>query len=166
MLVADLESFTSLGKSRSAAEVAQLVGAWLEGCTSLIERNGGRINKYTGDGFLAFWRDLPNIHQGVAAAMLELQKMHGDARIPFRTVLHVGIVAVGGAPSLGEESLISDDLSLTFRMEKLAASLGLPFLVSSAAQRELDGLIELRPVSGAHDVKGYGAVENLWTFGA
>ena len=123
LLIADIANFSGLSKTLAPAQLALTVGEWLSAGAELLASHGGRINKFTGDGFLAFWRDQPGSPAAVAAALAGFRELRGRAGLAFRIVVHRGLVAIGGAPTLGEESLMSDDLSFTFRLEKLAGSL-------------------------------------------
>lgn len=164
LLIADIAGFSTLSKTMPAAELAVTVGRWLAAGAELLALHGGRINKYTGDGFLAFWRDHAEAPPAVAAALRGFHAMDRQSTLSFRIVLHRGVVAVGGAPSLGEESLMSDDLSFAFRLEKLAGLLALPFLLSPAAATLLTAHLGLRTVPGRHELKGFPPVEGLATF--
>lgn len=161
LLVADLAGFGNLSKELAPTELALKVGHWLNAATALVQTRGGRINKYTGDGFLAFWRDRPGSATQVAAGLREFCALQKTSDLPFRIVLHRGKVAVGGAPTLGEESMLSDDLSFTFRLEKLAGSLQKPILLSARAATGLSGVIEMVPVPGSFELKGFPAAEGL-----
>ncbi len=163
ILIADLEGYSALSKTMPPAELAIRVGGWLAATSELVSKNGGRINKYTGDGFLAFWREGEGVAKRVAAAVREFRELHEKSKVAYRVALHWGNVAIGGAPSLGEESLMSDDLSLGFRLEKVAAGLRLPFLMSAAAAERLKSDIILDPVPGSHAVKGFPPVTGLHT---
>lgn len=163
LLIADLANSSDLTKTMSATELALTVGEWLGAATQLLAAHGGRINKYMGDGFLAFWREQPAAPASVASALTGFRELQRTSHLTFRIAVHPGIVAVGGAPSLGEESLLSDDLSFAFRLEKLAGSLGLPFLLSPAAGRALIEHLPLVAVPGRHELKGFPAVEGLQT---
>jgi class 3 adenylate cyclase len=55
---------------------------------------------------------------------------------------------------MGEESLIGKEVNFAFRMEKLAASLGLYLLISAAANDKLGSLIKAKP-AGSHELKGF-----------
>ena len=162
-LIADLADSSDLSKTMPATQLALIVGEWLAAATELLGAHGGRINKYMGDGFLAFWRDQPTAPAAVAAALAGFRELQSRAGLTFRIVVHRGLVAVGGAPTLGEESLFSDDLSFAFRLEKLAGSLGLPFLFSPAAVPSLAPHLAIVPVSGRHELKRFPAVEGLAT---
>jgi class 3 adenylate cyclase len=64
------------------------------------------------------------------------------------------MVAIGGVPSMGEESLMGKDVNFVFRMEKLAGSLGISLLTSAAGNDKLGSLITSSPVGG-HELKGF-----------
>ncbi len=166
LLIADLADSSELSKTMPATQLALTVGEWLAPATELLGSHGGRINKYMGDGFLAFWRDQPAAPAAVAAALAGFRDLQSRALLQFRIVVHRGTVAVGGTPTLGEESLLSDDLSFAFRLEKLADSLGLPFLLSLAAAQCLVEHLTTVPVPGRHDIKGFPPVEGLATITA
>ena len=51
----DLEGFSAFAASRSAAETAAFLNALFAVIGPVIEENGGVIDKYTGDGLMAFW---------------------------------------------------------------------------------------------------------------
>jgi adenylate cyclase len=161
LLVADLAGFSHLSKTMPATELALHVGQWLNAATALVQAHGGRINKYTGDGFLAFWRDRPGSAGNVAAGLRQFRALQKTSDLAFRIVLHRGKVAVGGAPTLGEESMLSDDLSFAFRLEKLAGALKVAMLLSAQAAAGLLGEIEMQPVPGSHELKGFPPVEGL-----
>ena len=163
LLIADIANFSGLSKTLRPAQLALTVGEWLAAAGELLAIHGGRINTYTGDGFLAFWRENPDAPAAVAAALISFRELRARAGLAFRIVVHRGLVSVGGTPTLGQESLISDDLSFTFRLEKLAGSLDLPFLLSPAAAQALAPHLATVPVPGSHELKGFPAVEGIAT---
>src|SRR5207245_4758296 len=57
LLVADIRSFTPLSLSMQSKDLDVLLGAWIFNCKEIIENHRGIINKYLGDGFLAYWPD-------------------------------------------------------------------------------------------------------------
>src|SRR5256714_13270002 len=56
LLVADIENFTPLSRSLTSDRLATLIGGWVAACKEIIEAHDGMIDKYLGDGFLAYWR--------------------------------------------------------------------------------------------------------------
>ena len=101
-----------------------------------MEEHHGEIDKYLGDGFLAYWHDDEKGAENVAAGLAQLKALQ-KTEPRFRLVLHYGLVSSGGLRSMGEESLIGKEVIFVFRMEKLAGSLGIHLLASAAAQAKL-----------------------------
>jgi class 3 adenylate cyclase len=154
LLAADIRGFTPLSRQMRSEDLDLLLGAWIFHCKEIIENQHGIINKYLGDGFLAYWPEAdtsPDEIVTVISALKGLQREEGPA---FRLVLHFGPVAIGGVASMGEESLIGSEVNLIFRLEKLASSLGEPSCVSEAANAKLSGLVTTRSI-GEFELKGF-----------
>lgn len=154
LLLADIENFTSLCRSIVSERLAQLLGGWLANCKEVIERHDGTINKYLGDGFLAYWRDQAGVEENIVKAVAALKDLQKQREPKFRFVLHVGSVAMGGILSMGEESLMGREVNLVFRLEKLAASLGEQCSLSDRANQRLQGHLPARRL-GEYDLKGF-----------
>jgi adenylate cyclase len=154
LLVADIENFTPLSRSLTTDRLATLIGGWLATCKEIIEAHEGMIDKYLGDGFFAYWRGDENAAKNVAAAVDQLKEAQAKNEPRFRLALHFGLVAIGGMPSMGEDSLMGRDVNFVFRMEKLAGSLGISLLISAAGKDKLCLAISTEPV-GAHELKGF-----------
>ena len=154
LLVADIVDFTPLSRSLVSERLAALVGGWFATCKKIIEKQGGTINKYLGDGILAYWHESDAMPKGIAATIEALKEAQGLAEPRFRFIVHFGLVAIGGVASLGEESLMGQEVNLIFRLEKLAGSLGEPCCLSEAAHVKLGELIPARPL-GEHELKGF-----------
>lgn len=160
LLVADIENFTPLSRSMVSDKLALLVGSWVATCKQIVEDNHGEIDKYLGDGFLAFWHDDENGSARVAAGLQTLKEIQKNEP-RFRMVLHCGLVSSGGLRSMGEESLIGKEVIFVFRMEKLAGSLGVSPLISAAAQAKLGPLMQCTSV-GMHQLKGFEGEHELF----
>lgn len=153
LLVADIENFTPLSRSMVSDKLATLVGSWVAACKEIVEENHGEIDKYLGDGFLAYWHDDEKGAENVAAGLQKLKQVQKNEP-RFRLVLHYGLVSSGGMRSMGEESLIGKEVIFVFRMEKLAGSLGILLMASAAAKAKLEPLMKCDP-AGAHPLKGF-----------
>ena len=154
LLVADIRSFTPLSRSMQSEDLDVLLGAWIFACKEIIENHHGIINKYLGDGFLAYWADAATTREEIVAvisALTEFQRKRGP---DFRFVVHFGPVAIGGIASMGEESLMGAEVNLIFRLEKLAGSLGEPCGLSETAHTKLRELAPARPL-GEFELKGF-----------
>ena len=154
LLVADIEEFTTLSSSMDTDNLAELIGGWLARCKDVIETHQGMMDKYLGDGFLAYWPATSNTDKNVAAALGELKSIQQSSNPRFRFVVHHGAVAAGGMPSMGEESLMGPEVNFVFRMEKLAGALRIPILISAPAKSHLSCLENCKPM-GAHGLKGF-----------
>jgi adenylate cyclase len=154
LLVADIRNFTPLSRSMQSEGLEALLGAWLSTCKEIIETHHGTINKYLGDGFLAYWPDAATNPEEIAAVIFALKEFQQKGAPDFRIVLHFGPVAIGGIASMGEESLMGREVNLIFRLEKLAGSLGEPCGLSEAAHARVGQLIPTRAL-GEHELKGF-----------
>ncbi|MDB6035452.1 MAG: adenylate/guanylate cyclase [Verrucomicrobiales bacterium] len=154
LLVADIISSTQLAQRLSPEEAPRVTGRWLAECKQIIDDHSGAINKFLGDGFFAYWMDEDGAKADVVAkAMTALRNLQQKSEPPFRVVVHHGKVFMGGGGSMGEESFVGNEVNFIFRMEKVASTLGLPFLVSETASRFLKDV----PLSdeGAHPVPSF-----------
>jgi adenylate cyclase len=154
LVIADIVDFTTLSRSLVSERLAALVGRWFATCKNIIEEHNGTINKYLGDGILAYWHESNATLEGIAATIGALKKAQALAEPRFRFIVHFGAVAVGDVASLGEESLMGAEVNFAFRLEKLAASLGEMCGLSDAARSKLEGLIS-SPRFGDFELKGF-----------
>jgi adenylate cyclase len=154
LLVADIRGFTPLSRDLQSEDLDVLLGAWIFTCKKIIENHHGIVNKYLGDGFLAYWPDGTTSPEEIAAILSALKELQRGQSPEFRFVIHFGPVAIGGVAAMGEESLMGGEVNLIFRLEKLAGSLGEPCCVSEAAHTQLRELIATRPL-GEFELKGF-----------
>src|SRR6516164_6388439 len=144
LLVTDLRGFTPLSRQMQSEDLDLLLGAWIFSCKEIIENQHGVINKYLGDGFLAYWPETDTTPEEIVAMILALKESQREERPAFRLVVHFGPVAIGGVASMGEESLMGSEVNLIFRLEKLAGSLGELCGLSQTAHTKLAELLPAR----------------------
>ena len=154
LLLADIEGSTELSRSLPADQLPVITGKWFSACKQVIESNGGSINKYLGDGFFAYWVDFDGMLPRLVVALGELKRLQAAEQPPFRVVLHRGDVSMGGAASMGEESLSGPEVNFVFRMEKLAAGLKHKNMMSEAAGSRLENRLPVEP-AGSHPLSGF-----------
>jgi adenylate cyclase len=154
LLVADIRGFTPLSHEMPSEDLDALLGVWILNCQGVIEHKHGTINKYLGDGFLAYWPEAAATPQDIVAVISALKEVQQKKSPEFRFVVHFGAVAIGGVASMGEESLMGDEVNLIFRLEKLAGSLGESSAISEAAHTKLGELVSVRSL-GEFEVKGF-----------
>ena len=154
LLVADIRGFTPLSRQMQSEDLDVLLGAWIFTCKEIIENQHGIINKYLGDGFLAYWPDAATGPEDIVSVISALKELQRKEWPEFRFVVHLGSVAMGGMASMGEESLMGGEVNLIFRLEKLASSLGEPCALSEAAHKQLGELVPVRSL-GEFELKGF-----------
>jgi len=153
LLVADIKNFTPLTRELLSEKLAMLVSSWLATCKDIIETHRGTVNKYLGDGILAYWPDDEGTAKNIVAVIAALKQ--AQTRGPeFRFVVHFGSVAIGGVSAVREETLMGSEVNLAFRFEKLLASLSEPCGVSDAAHAKLKQLLPARAL-GDYELKGF-----------
>src|SRR5438445_1739568 len=163
LLVADIESSTQFTQRLPLGEAPRVTGRWLAECKQIIDDSNGAINKFLGDGFFAYWLEGEGTAASVARALAVLKQHQAREQPRFRVVVHYGKVFVGGAASLGEESLLGNEGNFVFRMEKLAGSLGTARLVSAAAQERLKSFCPMQE-EGRHAVASFDGEFLFYTF--
>lgn len=154
LMVLDIESSTHLSQKLSAEELPVLTGRWFEQCKQTVEREGGSIDKFLGDGFMAYWRSGPGTDQAVTRVLGELKRIRSEGPISFRTVLHFGRVFSGGATASGVERFFGPEINYVFKMEGLAKGLRLPNVVSRCALDKIEDRSGFKE-AGEHEVAGF-----------
>lgn len=152
-MVADIEGFTPLSRRLGTAELAHAVGQWFARTREIVEACGGVIHKYLGDGWLGSWNEEPGASANVCQCLARMAALRDESPHKFRLILHHGDATVSG----GRE-LLGSDVNFAFGMEKLAASLGAPFLFSKDASERL-ALDPPARSAGKHPLKGFEARE-------
>lgn len=137
MMLADTVRFSSVGEWMAPAELLDWINIGMEKFVEIINRNGGMVNKFTGDGFLAvFGAPLSvdacaNAEAAVSAAreiqlaitglLVEL-KDRGLPPIRLRIGICSGPVITGsmGGSSRMEYAVIGDAVNISARLESLS----------------------------------------------
>ncbi len=146
ILFTDLEGYTEFASGRPAEEVVTYLNEMLERVGPVIEAAGGTIDKYTGDGLLAFWgapepladhaRRACEAALAVAAGFAELSEARcwsGRPVCPLRVGLHTGPAVVGniGFPGRLDYTVIGQAVNLAQRIQAAgrAPRFGAPAIV-------------------------------------
>lgn len=145
LMFSDVKDFTALSEGLAPADLVGVLGAYLELLTAGVASHGGTVDKFMGDGMLAFWGaphpDSRHAENACAAALalqeaLAAARLRGGAagRPPFltRIGLHTGDVVVGniGTPERFAYSVIGDAVNLAARIEALNKRYGTWILAS------------------------------------
>lgn len=165
LVMADLEGSTEMSTKLDPEELAQTVGKWFLKCKELVELGGGVINKYLGDGFLAWWPEDNASPQGVQRVLTSFKALQSASRPCFRWVCHFGTIRVDNMIFEGEDSLIGSEVNFVFRMEKLARALGRSRLLSQAAVDRLRPKGNLLTHEGQHRLNSFEGSFDFYSWG-
>jgi adenylate cyclase len=136
--------------------------------STVIYRHGGSVDKYIGDGIMAFWgAPLPDDRHAERAlqAAIDMQQRFaklarrlgrkGGPVMSMRIGIHTGNVIVGNVGSRARfaYTAIGDAVNLASRLEGANKAYGTSILLSEATVRHLEGRVPLRPVDSVM-VKG------------
>jgi len=164
-LLLDIQNFVQLSGQLPAEELARTVGAWIAQCQRVIEKNGGTVSKFLGDGLLVYWNTRLTEPKNVAEALRALHSMQAQRTPPFRWALHRGTAVFGAAAAVGELTTLGQDLNFLFRMERLAATERFSAVVSEAAHAEM-GSIHPGESLGAFSLKGFEGAHQFFSWDA
>src|SRR5262249_36454801 len=136
ILFCDLVSSTALSRQLDPEDYRAAVRAYQAACAPVIERFGGHIAQYLGDGLLVYF-GYPLAHEddaqravraslamieAIAALATRLEQQHG-VRLAIRIGIHTGPVVVGevGAGGHREQLAMGETPNIAARLESLAA---------------------------------------------
>ncbi len=144
ILIADIRGFTSFSEQRDAHEVVAFLNAYFARLTEIIMANRGVVDKFLGDGLLAFF-NAPVEHDGYAddAVRAAMQIIDYAASPEFKSIcygndlrvglaVHAGNVVFGnvGSERKAEFTVIGDTVNACSRMESLNKEYETSLLVS------------------------------------
>lgn len=147
VLFADLVGFTALAERLPPGRMVTLLTSFHTRACRVVFRNGGTLDKYLGDGFMAVFGTLADDPEAPARAVrcaLELQAemdrwnakraARGAVVVPLGIGVHAGRVVVGnvGADARLEFTVIGDTVNVASRLERLTREHGCRIAVSEA----------------------------------
>jgi adenylate cyclase len=173
VMFVDIRSFTSAARQRAPEDVVRRLDTAFEVLVEIIDRNGGIVNKFLGDGFLALFgaplEDPDAGQRAVTAAReilqaTELANAASDWPLRLGIGIHIGKVVAGsvGSSRRKEYTVIGDTVNFAARLEALNKEYGSQILISDdvlAAVREGRGdAVSLGEVA----VRGYDQPQVVW----
>ncbi len=176
VMFVDFRSFTAGARTRSPQEVVDRLDGAFAVLVDILDRHGGIVNKFLGDGFLALFgaplEAADAAHRAVAAAreMLAANERANQATSwPLRIGIgiHIGEVVAGniGSPRRKEYTVIGDTVNFAARLEALNKDLDSQFLISSAVREALGEEAGDAVPRGEIPVRGYEQPVAVWQLG-
>ena len=148
-----------------------MIRGYQECCAEVVERWGGHVAKYMGDGVLAYF-GWPQAHEdeaerAVRAGLALIDALAGldtpaGEPLAARVGIATGLVMVGeliGEGAAREEAVVGETPNLAARLQTLAAPGSV--VISQATRRLVGGLFELADLGPAR-VKGFAAPLIAW----
>src|SRR6516165_10326836 len=169
VMFSDLVGSTALSARMDPEDLREVISAYQKCVKETVERFGGFVAKYMGDGVLIYF-GYPQAHEDDAAravrAGLELVKAIGDlntlAPLQTRVGIATGLVVVGdliGSGASQEQAIVGETPNLAARLQGVAEPNSVVFAEST---RKLVGsLFELQDLGG-QDLKGIAGPVRAW----
>ena len=125
----DLAGFTSLGETMKPDELVRFLGTYFEDTSRIIAEERGTVDKYLGDGTMAFWGAPEEVADHAVRACAAALRCHrrvkelaaGGTKISARIGIATGEVLVGniGSPERMNYTVMGDTANLAARLESL-----------------------------------------------
>jgi class 3 adenylate cyclase/predicted ATPase len=171
VMFCDLVGSTALSARLDPEDLRGIIGAYHRCCTEAIERNGGFVAKYMGDGVLSYF-GYPHAHEHDAEravraglALVEaVPKLTTAAGMPLqvRVGIATGLVVVGdliGSGEAQERGIVGETPNLAARLQGIAEPNTV--IIADSTRRLLGTLFELQDL-GTRDLKGIATPVRHW----
>lgn len=154
VLFTDIRDFTTLSENMAPAALLAFLDDYLGHMSQIVKGHDGVVNKFLGDGMLAFWgvpdEDPHHAEQAMAAALHMRAKLRdinaaraeqGLAPIRVGIGIHTGVVAAGmlGGADQHEYTIIGDAVNVASRVEGLTRRLDTDILVTESTWNLVQG---------------------------
>ena len=154
----DVADFTTISEGLEPTRLVEAMGRYFALMTGALSRHGGTVDKFMGDGIMAFFNApeaLPEHPRAACLAALEAQRLLAEMaeRTPpggpvFRARIGLGLgeVLVGniGTPDRFAYTLLGDEVNLASRLEGLNKLYGTAIVASDAVRDEAGDGFEWR----------------------
>jgi adenylate cyclase len=153
LLFSDVRSFTSISEAMLPSEVVETLNAYYDRMVKIIFDHNGIVDKYMGDGMMAFFGAPARVGNEPLQAVLsgfEMLEALEDfnewqarrKRKPFRIGIGInyGMVTVGniGSDRKMDYTVIGDQVNVTSRLEGLTKRYQESLLISESVMRKLE----------------------------
>jgi len=169
VMFSDLVGSTALSTRMDPEDLRKLISAYQKCVTETVQRYGGFVAKYMGDGVLVYF-GYPQAHEDDAERAVRsaldvvaaVAKLKTNTRLQTRVGIATGLVVVGdlvGSGEAQERGIVGETPNLAARLQGLAE----PDMVviADSTRRLLGNLFELRDL-GHQELKGLAGAVQVW----
>ena len=164
----DVRNFTTITEQSDPIELIALLNEYLTAMTEIIFKHDGIVDKFIGDGILAYWGAFtPGKNHALLAARASLEMTRrleelnrewqsvGRQPISIGIGLNTGDVIFGnvGSGKKIEFTVIGDAVNLASRLEGLNKQFGTSIIISESTRSRLGDAAVVRALGGVQ-VKG------------
>jgi len=165
----DLKGFTTISETMSPEEMVALLNEYLDHMSRIIFNHDGTLDKYEGDGIVAFWNapvsQEDHAYLACCAALDSVRDLdsvlrpkwiaEGKPDLTMRIGLNTGEMVVGNMGSMTrmEYSVMGDAVNVGARLEPANKTFGTNIMISKATHDLVSGRIEDREL-GTIQVRG------------
>jgi class 3 adenylate cyclase/tetratricopeptide (TPR) repeat protein len=171
VMFCDLVGSTALSAKLDPEDLRGIVQTYHRCCTTIVERNGGYVAKYMGDGVLAYF-GYPQAHEhdaerAVHAGLALVEAMPNlktaiSAPLQVRIGIATGLVVVGdliGKGAAQEQAVVGETPNLAARLQAIAAPGSV--VIAENTRTLLGNLFEFQDL-GSTDLKGISGPVRAW----
>ncbi|MBR0695157.1 adenylate/guanylate cyclase domain-containing protein [Bradyrhizobium lablabi] len=173
VMFVDFRSFTAGARTRTPREVVERLDGAFAVLVEVLDRHGGIVNKFLGDGFLALFGapfETGDAARHAVAAAREMlaanERINETSSWPLRIGIgiHIGEVVAGsiGSPRRKEYTVIGDTVNFAARLEALNKEFDSQLLVSSAIRDALGDSCDEAISHGEVAIRGYDRPMTVW----
>lgn len=162
VLFSDVVDFTAMAETVPAQDLVVHLGEYLAAVSTSIQQSRGTVDKFIGDGVMAFWgAPLPNSHHALDACVAawrlqaKLDELNvgwqatGKLAFHTRIGINTGNVIVGniGSEARMNYTAVGDPVNVAARLESLNRVFGTRILISEETRMAAGDLLLTRPVA-------------------
>jgi len=155
----DVAGFTSISERLNPDELVVLLNRYLSAMTEVVFEHDGYLNKYMGDGIMAFWnapvRQTDHAERACRCALASMKRLarlndelevEGLMPLKARIGINTGIMVVGnmGSVQKSDYTVMGDNVNLGSRLEGAGKAFGVSLLISEFTYEIVQDLFEVR----------------------